>query len=199
MVLLGWKCPACGEGNKLLATQCVHCGAALDRDGNEGPSSYATGRGGVTGNQPKRTHGCLWIVGIIVVLAVIGSIVAAGKDGDSGSSSPTTRATTTTSRTIAAIDQVELVPDTLEVTSNSIGYMVLTGKVVNRGRYPLVFVKVRGYALDASGATVNTDYSYIDSDVLAPGATATFTVYVSDPDDEGTRGRVTIEGAKFDK
>jgi hypothetical protein len=72
-------------------------------------------------------------------------------------------------------------------------HLVLAGKVKNEGSAPLTFVEIRGTALAASGEIVNTNTAYIDSDVLAPGATATYTVYVDDPNREATQGRVQIE------
>jgi hypothetical protein len=90
-----------------------------------------------------------------------------------------------------------IVKDSLQVHHNSIGYLVIEGKVGNRGSRPLKSVKLRAYALDDSDATVNTEFGYIHSDILAPGTTSTFEIFVDDPDAEATSGRVVVESAHF--
>lgn len=140
---------------------------------------------------------------VVVAAIIVVGIFAATQDKEPAASSARSATTysarsTTTAKPIDAARQLRLVEGSLEVTHTGVGYLSLTGKIKNGGLSALRFVKVRGYALTESGATVNTDYSYIDSDVLAPGQTATYTIYVDDPDDEATRGRVVIEGASFD-
>lgn len=144
-----------------------------------------------------------WAILLIVVImvAAIGGAIATRGDASEysvGTSSQTTYRRTTTTSVIRAVDQVHLVAGTLKVADTGVGDMELSGKVKNTGRYPLVFVKVRGYALDEDGKTINTDFSYIDSDILGPGGTATYTIYVSDPNEEGARGRVETDSARFD-
>lgn len=143
-------------------------------------------------------QGCIVkVVVVLVVIGAIGMIIGAVRDGGtSDRSTPMTFSSTTT--VLDPAKQVVLVDGTLKVKQhNSIGCMELTGKVKNKGRVALQFVKVRGYALTDSGATVNTHYGYIDSDILAPGGTATYKIFVDDPNHEATHGRVVIEGARF--
>ncbi|MBN1876716.1 MAG: tetratricopeptide repeat protein [Anaerolineae bacterium] len=105
-----------------------------------------------------------------------------------------------TEQVIYAIDYVELVKDSLECEHDSIGNMIMTGKVTNNGPYQLTLVKIRGTTYtSANGKQLNTNYSYIASDVLNPGAISTFTVYVDDPENEATYCKVTIEDAYFSK
>ena len=139
------------------------------------------------------------VVIVIVVVMVVGGIVAiATHDREeeavtyytySASDRPTTTVRSPTK-------QVELVSETLQV-SHERKYMRFTGKVKNTGTRALKFVKVRGYALTDRGATVNTDYAYIDSDILAPRATATFTIIIDDPHNEATRGRFEVMEARY--
>lgn len=123
---------------------------------------------------------------IVVMLAggVFGSIF--------GKETSTTLVPTTT---IYAVDQVEVLSG-LEVEKQS-GYIIIHGKVRNAGIYPLEYVEVRGYAKTSSGGVVNTTTSYADSDVLAPGATATFSIYIDDPHNEASKARVEVASAYF--
>lgn len=73
------------------------------------------------------------------------------------------------------------------------GYEIVTGKVWNDGTTSVRGVLMRATILSADGKVVNTDTAYIDSDVLAPGASATFTVMVADPNKEATRYNVRVE------
>ncbi len=52
---------------------------------------------------------------------------------------------------------------------------------------------LRGPAETSAGAIVNTTTGCIGSDVLAPGATATFSIYVDDPNNEASRAVVAVE------
>ena len=138
------------------------------------------------------------VVIVIVVVMVVGGIVAIAthdreEEAVTYHTYPTGRPTTTV-RT--PTQQVELVSGTLQV-SHERKYMRFTGKVKNTGTRALKFVKVRGYALTDRGATVNTDYAYIDSDILAPRATATFTIIIDDPHNEATRGRFEVMEARY--
>jgi len=105
-----------------------------------------------------------------------------------------------TEEIVYAIDFVELVKDSLECEHDSIGNMIMTGKVTNNGPYQLTLVKIRGTTYtSANGKQLNTNYSYTASDVLNPGAISTFTIYVDDPKNEATYCQVTIEDAYFSK
>ncbi len=105
-----------------------------------------------------------------------------------------------TEEMVYAIDFVEMVKDSLECEHDSIGNMIMTGKITNTGPYQLTLVKIRGTTYkSANGKQLNTNSSYIDSDVLNPGAISTFTIYVDDPEDEATYCEVTIEDAYFSK
>ena len=137
------------------------------------------------------------VVIVIVVVMVVGGIVAIAthdreEEAVTYHTYPTGRPTTTV-RT--PTQQVELVSGTS--VSYKGGYVKFTGKVKNTGTRALKFVKVRGYALTDRGATVNTDYAYIDSDILAPRATATFTIIIDDPHNEATRGRFEVMEARY--
>lgn len=74
------------------------------------------------------------------------------------------------------------------------------GVVENVGDRSVRYIQIRATILDAAGQQVGTDWTYADSDVLAPGGTSGFTVYVSDPYGGYGRGRdfrITIEDARY--
>jgi hypothetical protein len=83
----------------------------------------------------------------------------------------------------------------IDCEHDSIGNLIITGKVENIGNMDLRFVELRGRAVDPDGNTVNTDTSFIDSDVLAAGATSTYRIYVSDPSNAATRCEARFEDA----
>lgn len=80
---------------------------------------------------------------------------------------------------------------------SSSDYMVLTGKVKNTGSRMLRSVRLRAAALTENGEIVNTTTGYIDSDILAAGATSTFKIYVDDPDGEASQCRIAVQDASF--
>jgi len=61
----------------------------------------------------------------------------------------------------------------------SIGALLITGEVVNNSTtVTYKYVKIRAYVYDSDGNEIGTEYSYLSSDQLAPGATSTFSIYV---------------------
>ncbi len=65
------------------------------------------------------------------------------------------------------------------VTSNS-SYTVCTGKITNTGNMSVRYIKIKGAFQNASGITVDTDWTYgIGSEWLAPGESTTFRLTVS--------------------
>ena len=81
-----------------------------------------------------------------------------------------------------AKDLVDVTKDDWDCSHDSIGDMVFEGKAKNISSvYDLQFVELRATVLTDSGEVVNTNTSYIDSDVLYANSSSTFTIYVSDP------------------
>jgi hypothetical protein len=138
-----------------------------------------------------------WAVFLIVVVVIVGATATVVSLGNSKSPAKTSRYVSTSTTQAGPSKHVRIISDSVEVRHNSLGDLILTGKVKNSGTRALRSVKIRGYAYTESGAIVNTDYSYIDSDILAPKATATFSVYVADRDNEAKKGQVEIESARF--
>lgn len=67
----------------------------------------------------------------------------------------------------------------VNVTSNS-SYTICTGKITNTGNMSVRYIKVKGAFKNASGITVDTDWTYgIGSEWLAPGESTTFRLSVS--------------------
>lgn len=76
---------------------------------------------------------------------------------------------------------------------DDIGNMIMEGTVRNTAGFDLRFVRLRGTAYDKSGNIVNTDWSYIDSDILYSDSTSTFTIYVDDPNDVAVKCGIELE------
>ena len=82
---------------------------------------------------------------------------------------------------------------------DSIGNTIFTGRVRNtHSSRTLRSVRLRATVLDGNDNAINTQWSYIDSDILAPNSTATFTVYVDNPNYQGETCRIRVESASFE-
>lgn len=100
-------------------------------------------------------------------------------------------------KTILAINQVNIDKGKWSCEHDSIGNMIISGTVSNSSNYDLQFVELRGTVYTASGDVVNTNTSYIDSDILGAKSTSTFDIYVDDPDERATKCGVRVEDARF--
>lgn len=86
--------------------------------------------------------------------------------------------------------------DKIEVLShssyiNSIGTLVITGEVRNNSDRSKKFIKILATLYNSDGSVVETDYTYSDRDVLSPGETSGFKMYVSYPNGYSTYGLMT--------
>jgi len=75
-------------------------------------------------------------------------------------------------------DNVKIQPGSSYEIITSIGSVLVTGEVKNISDETYKYVKIRSIVYDSAGNQIGTNYSYLDSDVLPPGATSTFSVYV---------------------
>jgi hypothetical protein len=99
---------------------------------------------------------------------------------------------------VYAKDFVEIVKDEWSCSHDSIGNMIIEGKVRNTSSTSVLqFVKLRGSVLTETGEVVNTNTGFIDSDVLYANAESTFKIYVDDPNNIGTQCKIRVEDASF--
>jgi len=98
--------------------------------------------------------------------------------------------TTTTVRVLTTTCPVKIMQ---AVHDRQSSYVVASGKVWNDGKRTVRGVLMRATAYTEGGKVVNTDTAYIDSDMLAPGASSTFKILVADPGKEATKCRVGVE------
>lgn len=104
---------------------------------------------------------------------------------------------TSTTTTVTTQEHVlEFVSGSLRA-EHSFGVLSIYGKVRNIGHVPLRFVKLRVTVLDASDETISTRAFYIQSDVLAPGATSNFAVHIADRDHQAARYELNLESYKY--
>ena len=76
--------------------------------------------------------------------------------------------------------------------------MIFRGKVENISTtYNLRFVKLRATVFKSAGEVVNTNIGYIDSDILYANSSSTFTIYVDDPNREGSLCKIKVEDASL--
>jgi len=128
----------------------------------------------------KRWH--TWVI----VAGVLGLFVAAAAGQDSIERTEQSSGTQT--------GRVVIVRDSIAMERIGGEAVVVSGRVENAGDVPVRLVEVRATAVTQDGAVINTSTSYADSDVIAPGDTATFSVYIDDPEGLVADGRVRLEG-----
>lgn len=89
----------------------------------------------------------------------------------------------------------DLNKDLWSCSHDSIGNMIIEGKIKNvSSSLDFIYVELRGTAYTSNNEIINTNTSYIDSDILGANSSATFTIYLADPNNQATRCRVSIEG-----
>jgi hypothetical protein len=87
-------------------------------------------------------------------------------------------------------------------SSQQNGYTKFNGTIKNvSGEYDLKNIELRGTVFEADGPTViNTDTSYIDSDIVYRNQTSTFSIMVSNSlPGSMTRCKIAVENADFVK
>lgn len=95
-----------------------------------------------------------------------------------------------------AIDNVEIEQWDCD---NEPGWVEVSGRVENTSGRPIESVRVRGAIEGENGETINSVTGYVDSDRISGNGSATFSVMVRDPGDEGYRCAVSVESARFTK
>jgi tetratricopeptide (TPR) repeat protein len=79
---------------------------------------------------------------------------------------------------------------------DSTGKMIIEGKVKNTSSsYDLQFVELQGTVVDKSRNVINTNTSFIGSDILYHNTASTYKIYVNDPAKRGINCTVEVENA----
>lgn len=75
-------------------------------------------------------------------------------------------------------DVVRVSPNWKWQRLSSIGSVLIEGTITNTSNETIRYVKLRGVVLDANSNQIGTDWTYADSDIIPPGGSSTFDLYI---------------------
>lgn len=75
-------------------------------------------------------------------------------------------------------DVVRVSPNWKWQRLSSIGSVLIEGTITNISNQTIRYVKLRGVVADANGNQIGTDWTYADSDIIPPGGSSTFDLYI---------------------
>lgn len=213
----GYKpCPYCAEMIQEVAIVCRFCGRDLTNGENAQPQVII--EPAVTASEKHPVINFWIVVGLLigigvclslfdiffrsrsysnnsVSLTIAARILSTISPSNNNPLAPTPASGGSSGNTYKNL--VEVI-DGWRCSPDGIGNMIFRGKVENISTaYNLRFVKLRATVFKSAGEVVNTNIGYIDSDILYANSSSTFTIYVDDPNREGSLCKIKVEDASL--
>lgn len=129
------------------------------------------------------------IIVFTVILLTVGCKSSSGS-GKTGSSSSSYSSTNEMSHSTYCLLYMSI--SNVKVTHKG-NYAYCSGTITNTGTYSVKYVKVKAALKDASGNTIDTDWTYaVDSTWLDPGESKSFEMMIKDEDGKIKKAVVTV-------
>lgn len=129
------------------------------------------------------------IIVFTVILLTVGCKSSSGS-GKTGSSSSSYSSSNEMSHSTYCLLYMSI--SNVKVTHKG-NYAYCSGTITNTGTYSVKYVKVKAALKDASGNTIDTDWTYaVDSTWLDPGESKSFEMMIKDEDGKIKKAVVTV-------